>query len=501
MAGRFSLRTRLTVFITAAFAVVTVLIAVVAVNRVEEGLIQDTRASAEAVLGQYLESVNGGMASVGVVGEERGTQFFYLDDEGQNLSEAEYFNTIAIGLDSQFMDLISVEGPVEIHELDSLPIMEGSVIVEAGTFNAPVAVDPETGLLVDPTGTVLTFLQGPIPDGRPEPVDLGADVVAVAQTLVLPDGSTVSVGVSTSLLPVTDSLDAVRSLLWIAMPLLILVVAGIVWLAATSALSTVSGISTEARKISANSPGERLPVPQANDEIRRLVETVNAMLDRLQRSQDRQRQLVADASHELRSPVAASRVQLEVATVHPDQTDWAVTAKTVLAEQERLSELIDDLLALSRLDESGSHTMAPVDLGEVVLEEAARPRSPLPKAGVRPSADALVLGDRRLLARAVGNLLDNAARHADDRVEVSVLRTTDRVVIHVDDDGPGVPAEDRERIFDRFTRLDEARDRDRGGAGLGLAITRDIAGIHGGDVACTTSPLGGARMTLSVPAN
>lgn len=498
MTRRLGLRARITLFVTVVFAAATTVIGFVIVDRIEDGLVADTRSSAETVLAGYLESINGGVATVGVVDEQVGTTFFYRDDAGAILTEAEYFSLITGGLDEFFADLTN-----EVVVANGEPFAEGFVAQQGvlpleGAFG-PVAVEPDTGVLLDESGTAITFVQGPLIVGQPEPVDLGDDVVAVAQQLEFPDGAVIEVGVSSPLRPVTDSIDALRNLLWFAIPALVLTIGAVTWLSASRALRPVHRVSAEAGIISAERLHDRLPVPEANDELRELVETVNEMLARLQQAQSRQRQLVADASHELRSPVAASRAQLEVAAGSPDATDWERTASTVLAEQERLSDLIDDLLALSRLDETGLITPERLDLAHVVAEEARRPRTPSPTVAVRSGLDAAVMGDAKLLDRAIGNLLDNAVRHAASAVAVSVCRTTEGVVVHVDDDGPGIPEADRDRVFERFTRLDEARDRDRGGTGLGLAIARDIARAHGGDVACEAATSGGARLTLSIP--
>ena len=504
MMRALTLRTRLTLFVAVVFAGASVILAVVAVDRIERSLVADTRASAERVLGQYLESINGGVATVGVVDEEVGAQFFYRDADGAELSEVQYFQLIASAFDAEFALVADGLPPLQAAANAPVELVQPPLTVEVASsglvLDAPPSVDPESGQLLDAAGSAITFVMGPVPLGSPQPVDLGADVVAVSQTLSFTDGTTFEVGVSNPLRPVTDGLDAIRTLLWVAVPAMILVVAGVTWLAASRALRPVHAISSQARAISAENLGDRLPVPDADDEVRDLAVTVNDMLARLEHSQGQQRQLVADAAHELRSPVAASVAQLEVALATGDPSDWTRTGAIVLGEQERLSLLIDDLLALSRLDAAGLTAGQRVDLGATVRAEAGRPRPLEPIVHARSGADTTVVGDARLLERAFGNLLDNASRHASGRVDVTVCRTTHATVVHVDDDGPGVPDGDRERVFERFTRLDAARDRDRGGSGLGLAIARDVARAHGGDVECARSPLGGARFTVTVPA-
>ncbi|MEM9467501.1 MAG: ATP-binding protein [Actinomycetota bacterium] len=510
---RLGLRARLTLFVTATFAAAVVAGAWVAIDRVEASLIADTRSSAEQVLGDYLDSINGGNAAVGVVDEQAGTQFFYRDADGTPIDEREYFGLIATAIDAEFAALVGAgEIPGAVAESSSGTVVFGDdgMPLSAAELDElrrqgepplePAPIDVlDNGELATADGVAIQFLTAPMPSGSPIAVDLGDDLVAVSQTLVFGDGTTVEVGVSSPLQPVTESIDAFAQVVWVAVPLLVAAVAGVTWLATSRALRPVHGISGHARAITADRLAERLPVPDANDEVRELAVTVNGMLDRIEASQQRQRRLVSDASHELRSPVAASRAQLEVALAANEVGDWRRTALTVLAEQEQLSALVDDLLTLSRLDEGEFRPSPGVDLVALASAEASRPRPLRPVVRTRAGLDASVPGDGRLLERMLRNLVDNAVRHADGVVELSVGRTTDAVVVHVDDDGPGVAESHRHAVFERFTRLDEARDRDRGGSGLGLAIVREVASVHGGSVRCDAAPLGGARFTVVLP--
>ncbi|HEY4727774.1 MAG TPA: ATP-binding protein, partial [Actinomycetes bacterium] len=229
--------------------------------------------------------------------------------------------------------------------------------------------------------------------------------------------------------------------------------------------------------------------------------TMNRMLGRLEQAQARQRRLVADASHELRSPVAAIRQHAEVALAHPDRTTTAELAATVLAEDLRLQRLAEDLLLLTRADE---HTLAlhrrPVDLDDLVFDEARRLRA---STGLRVDTTAVsagrVDGDAAGLRRVLRNLGDNAARHAAGRLAFSLAEADGLVLLGVDDDGPGIPEADRRRVLERFVRLDDARARDDGGSGLGLAIVAELATAHGGTVAVAPSALGGARVEVTLP--
>ena len=231
---------------------------------------------------------------------------------------------------------------------------------------------------------------------------------------------------------------------------------------------------------------------------------MNAMLDRLEDASTRQQRFVADASHELRSPVAAIRTELEVAqrTARPD--DWPQVADRLLIEEARLEAVIADLLLLASLDEAAGGDDVVVDLTELAEEEARR-RAPERAAvviEVDAPAPALVSGRRMQLRRALANLLDNAGRHARTTVRLSVHERDGRVRVLVDDDGAGIAEADRERAFERFTRLDDHRARDGapGGSGLGLSLVRHIAEGHGGTATIDTAPLGGARVVLDLPA-
>lgn len=512
---RLGLRARLTLFVTATFAATVIAGAWVAIERVEASLIADTRSSAEQVLGDYLDSINGGNAAVGVVDEQAGTQFFYRDASGEPIDERAYFSLIATAIDAEFAALIdagvitggvseALAGSVLLGP-DGEPLNPAEVEELERRGELPVPVDPlsidvlDNGELATADGVAIQFMTTPLPSGEPEAVDLGTDVVAVSQTLVFGDGTSVDVGVSSPLQPVTESIDAFTRVVWIAVPLLVAAIGGVTWLATSRALGPVRGISAQARAITADRLSERVPVPDTEDEVHELAVTVNGMLDRIEASQQRQRRLVSDASHELRSPVAASRAQLEVALAANDVGDWRRTAITVLAEQQQLSDLVDDLLTLSRLDEGEFRPSPAIDLAELAANEAGRPRPLRPVVRTRSGLEASIVGDGRLLERMLRNLVDNAVRHADATVELSVRRTTDAVVVHVDDDGPGVAETHRHAVFERFTRLDEARHRDRGGSGLGLAIVREVASVHGGTVSCGDAPLGGARFTVVLP--
>lgn len=301
-------------------------------------------------------------------------------------------------------------------------------------------------------------------------------------------------------LEVADQADATSTgLLIAAVPMLSLLVGVLIWLLTGRALRPVERVRTE---VDALGPGElsrRLTPPGTGDEIDRLVGTMNRMLARLEESERAQRAFVSDASHELRSPIATIRQHAELIQLHPDAEDPAEFVRIVDAESTRLEELVGSLLFLARLDERHRPGTEEVDLDDLALEELRRIRAWGTGGGSAGIHPARVIGDRAALARAVRNLVDNALRHARTRVQLSTDAEGEDVVIRVDDDGPGIPATQREAVFRRFVRLDESRTRDDGGSGLGLAIVAEVATRHGGRVSASESPLGGARFELRLP--
>ncbi|MFI7098116.1 ATP-binding protein [Streptomyces sp. NPDC050161] len=293
-------------------------------------------------------------------------------------------------------------------------------------------------------------------------------------------GRKVTVRAGSALTPEQDAVGTVRSAMLIGLPLLLLVVAGVTWLVTRRALRPVEGIRGEMAAITASTDlSRRVPVPAAQDEIGRLARTTNETLAALEASVDRQRRFVADASHELRSPIASLRTQLEVGVAHPELLD----VPGAVEDTVRLQHLAADLLLLARLDAGEKPTGSRVDLAALVREDTSQRVNDRIPVRVGRLDGAEVSGSRGQLGRVLGNLLDNAQRHAAASVRAEVVREGEWVTLRVDDDGPGVPEAERERIFERFVRLDDARARDDGGAGLGLAIARDVAVRHGGSLA------------------
>ncbi|MER6352480.1 ATP-binding protein [Streptomyces sp. NPDC001634] len=286
----------------------------------------------------------------------------------------------------------------------------------------------------------------------------------------------------------------------IAVPSAVAVLTGVVWLLTGRALRPVEALRAQTAEITACDLGRRLDVPPADDALGRLARTLNDLLARLDVSTQRQRQFVADAAHELRSPLSSLHTQLEVAVRHPGSADWRARGPALIEESERLSRLVDNLVGLARLDARPRLRKRPVDLEEIVFHEVshARRRTAL-VIDQRAVSAARVNGDGDALGRVVCNLLDNAIRYAVERIEVSLCVHDGSAGLVVADDGPGIPEADRSRVFDRFTRLDGARARDTGGSGLGLAIVHDVVAAHGGHIRIEDNAPG-ARIVVSIPA-
>lgn len=300
----------------------------------------------------------------------------------------------------------------------------------------------------------------------------------------------------------TDSLRSLYRGLWIAIPLAAIVSSLMAGLATRRALRPVGAITDLAATIggtdsdgSGRSAGTRVPVPETGDEIQRLAVTVNEMLDRIEAGRAAQRQFTSDAAHELRTPLMALQGELELVGNHSAAVDDELLAR-LDALCQRLGDRIDDLVLLSTLDEQRPLELSIESLLAIVRDEAAT----VAPATVVEGDDGLVALDRALMARAVRNLLANARRHANVEVRAMVVGDGDRLWLHVDDDGPGVDPSLTEEVFRRFSRLDESRSTDRGGAGLGLAIVASVAASHGGGVALARSPMGGARLSMWLPA-
>jgi signal transduction histidine kinase len=322
------------------------------------------------------------------------------------------------------------------------------------------------------------------------------------RTVVRGQPVTIMVGTPTSLL--SQLRDRFTSSLLLGFPVILLIAAAAVWLIVGRALRPVERIRLAVTDITSLDLSRRVPEPGTADEIGQLARTMNDMLDRLEAAARRQRRFVADTSHELRTPLAAIRTTLEVGLAHPDQAPWTVIANRAAQQSNRLEELVQQLLMLARADERALTVHEEhVDVGQLLRDVAATTVSPGVDIRTEITGTPTALGDAAHLTRLARNVVDNAVRHATATVHLAAVTSDGHVTIDVTDDGPGVPVADRERIFDRFVRLDSSRERGNGNGttGLGLAIARELATAHHGTITASDNPAGdGARFTIRLPA-
>ncbi|WP_433042818.1 sensor histidine kinase [Dactylosporangium sp. CS-033363] len=300
--------------------------------------------------------------------------------------------------------------------------------------------------------------------------------------------------VGQSLDEINDGTEAAVGALAVGLPLLTVIVGVATFLFVGRSLRPVDAMRRQAETISGRNLHARLPVPPTADEIAALANTMNGMLDRIEAATAAQRRFVADASHELRSPLSTVLTGLDLLGDGPHVV-------RMRRESDRMARLIADLLLLARVDEKGLQLRhEDVDLDDLVYLERERLAADHPGLKVTArTAPVRVSGDPHHLQRVLRNLVDNAARYAKNTVEVTLEAQGGTAEIVVADDGPGIAAEDRVRVFDRFVRLDEDRSRAGGGTGLGLPIARDIATAHGGTLTVEESPAGGALLRLRLP--
>lgn len=390
--------------------------------------------------------------------------------------------------------------------------------LEGGSLPSSIAIpfeDTSFVQIVDATGTVLR--SSPNIEGEPavaafnpgrsrsaartlRDLPIGDEPFRVVAETAESGASELTVYVGGSLEPVDDAVHDLLLALALGAPALLAVVIALTWAAVGRALRPVEQIRAEVDSINESELHRRVLQPPGGDEVGRLAVTMNHMLARLEGAAARHRRFLADASHELRSPLAGIRSQLEVDLAHPDRADWQTTEREVLDETLHMQRLVDDLLILAALDEPSTPTRHEVlDLDELVLAEVRRLRTRgKVTVDARRVRAAQMAGDAASLGRAIRNLLDNAERYATQGVAVSVTDNDSEIRIVVSDDGPGVPVASRERIFQRFARADGSRSRHDGGRGLGLAIARDIAAAHGGSLRLEDSPVG-ATFVISMP--
>jgi signal transduction histidine kinase len=442
-----SLRVRLTVLVTVAVGLALAGASVALVTGMSRSLIGNVEEAARAKVDEVAEALRAGRTPAGELPQESMTVIQIQDEHGEVVQQIP-------------------ESPARSVTLDELP-------------------------------KELRDARAAARDGAPAAVRPSEDVVLAWRTVSTPDGPRTVLALS-RLGTITNSVNLVVDALLVAAPLLTVFVGALTWFAVARSLRPVEAIRRRAEAISHSTVDERLPAPGTRDEVARLTATLNEMLDRIDVGVRRQHEFVADASHELRTPLAAMRVDLEMALARPDGADWPATGRRLLEDHRRLDRLTSDLLLLARLnDATGTgRQVEQVRLDEVVAGELPVVRRAELDVDLAP---VVVTGVVPELTRLVRNLLDNADRHAAGRIAVRLSVDDDSAVLTVADDGPGVPATQRDRVFDQFVRLDSSRARNSGGAGLGLAMVRRIAGGHGGVVTVDTSPLGGARFEVRLP--
>jgi signal transduction histidine kinase len=389
----------------------------------------------------------------------------------------------ALTSDDRLPQALPVAEPGEIAQL-----LDASGLVIASSPNAsrtlPVLVPADLAALRSQAGdAVLVATAATAYD----------DEARVAVRAAAYRGARVTVVATMPLAEVRGLLGALSVSLVVVVPLLAALLAWAIWMVLGRALQPVEQMRRAAAQVARSGGPGSLPVRDADDELGALARTLNEMLDRLEGAAARQRTFAADAAHELRSPLAAVRASIDVARVHPDAYSSAELAADLEGEVLRMQVLVDDLLLLARVG-STPVMHAEIDLRRLAHDAVGAAR-PAGRVDVEIVGAGSGLGDVAAVGRVVRNLVDNALRHASSRVLVTVADGS----VTVEDDGGGVSEADRERVFERFVRLDEARERDAGGSGLGLAIAREIAREQGGEVALADSALGGLRAVLHLP--
>jgi signal transduction histidine kinase len=448
---RRSLRIRITALATVVVAVAIGAAAFALVHTVQDRLVNRVRAESEDRIDEVVRQLEAGVAPSSVTASGVGGGLLQVVDE------------------------------------------RGIVLVGSPPFGGEPPLKFVTGV-IGPGASGAIHVEVPAGSQASTPLDVRYQTVATA-------GGPLTVVAASPLSGVEDSINTLKNTLYVGLPFVIALVAVVAWLIVGRSLRPVEAIRAEVEEISGSTIHRRVPETGYGDEVDRLAHTMNAMLDRLEASTRRQRQFVADASHELRSPIAAIRTQLEVALHSPATTParWSGVATSVLEEEQRLEEVVTDLLLLAAIEEQGVDSSAPrvpTDARDVARTQATRARRvPVEVSEGEPVPVAV---RRDLLDRILANLIDNAARHACSRVRVGLVPSGGRTVLTVDDDGPGIPEADRQRVFERFARLDDARDRDGGGAGLGLALVKAIVERHDGRVWVEDAPLGGARLLVEL---
>ena len=493
---RASVRTRVTLTAAATIAVTLGVVSVGLLHALESRLVDDVRVADQSALqAQALRVLTVGPPGGVVVSSDSGDITF-------SVARSDGFPMVVSARES------SLAVPVEAPLTGSFTQIETDGPSMAGVpFAAPLVQLPAVGS----AGGVATAAAGVT----------GADDQRVLVTrFAVGDG--LELVTASSLDDVERTLDATRTFLWFGVPALVLLVAVMAWFLVGRALRPVHAVTARVAAIGAESLHERVPVPAGSDEIGELAVTMNSMLERLETATVASRRLVSDAAHELRTPITVMRAELEVAATRP-ASEWPQVGTVLTDEVDRLAGLVDDLVLMARMSERG-RTRDAFSLLDAVRDVGARRRRvEVSLIGVGPvgtgatdtgpaaecladgrdpgeecalMSDVRIIGDAHAVRQAIDHLVTNAARHAHELVTVDIEVGPDAVVVHVDDDGPGIAPADRAKVLQRFVRLDEGRDRDAGGAGLGLAVAAEVAAAHDGEVTIDESALGGARVSL-----
>jgi signal transduction histidine kinase len=405
------------------------------------------------------------------------------------------------GLRARAADVTSLVQQADLRGTSSLPGPNSGFAQVIGAGGA--VVDATPGLTPQP---LLTHAQLARAQAGPSFFvrNIGSDRVRLLAVPTTAQGRRLVVVVGASLQPQAGALADLRRDLFIGGPIALLFASVAGYVLAAAALRPVERMGEQAALISAASPGRRLPVPSADDEIARLGRRLNDMLARLEAALQRERTLVSDASHELRTPLALMKTEIELALAEPDSASVLLAAlRSAGEETDRLSQLADDLLLLARVD-SGTLPLRrePISAQDLLTTIATRFRRRAAESGrridVASASDVDLLGDRRRLEQALSNLIENALRHGAGTIGIEAVEDDGLVSVHVTDEGNGFPAAFLGRAFERFSRATGSRD--TGGAGLGLAIVAAVAQAHGGSVTASNRTNGGADVALTLPA-
>lgn len=398
-------------------------------------------------------------------------------DVGSLVRSGQSFSAINEGGEDAFIQVLNSDGSVQF---------ASNNIIGQPPFT-DVAVGPGELRFIDAKGRVAN--------------DFDSFRVAVFGIASTDDSFTVLVG--RNLEPVADSTEVLVITLAIGIPLLTVLVGIAAWFLAGRALKPVDTMRSEVDMIGGEIAGRRIDEPRSDDEVARLASTLNRMLERVDTVQQSQKRFVADASHELRTPLTAFRAGLEATIGSSRDEELTGMMRDSLSDVDRMELLIEELLAEAAetaASDTGPPEPAQVDLDDIVLEEVSATRTGTDTViDVSGVSGAQVSGMASQLRRAVRNLLNNAVRHAESKVSMTLEESEHVIRLVIENDGPSIPPAERERIFERFVRLDEARSSGQAGSGLGLTITRRIVGAHGGRVFAAPEFAGGARFVVELP--